>query len=273
QGSTGGNNNTSYVPNGEACSTDEQCVERCIVGVCAPPSVALGPCDDDNDCLDPVLACGGSRCVDPNCTPGSQVLTIANTLDDGEIDVGFAEEYFPDGESCCGGNRVFAGHNTTAPPVGPVWTFFRFPVAEPIPLGATVFDARLSLWALTLFDWTEQSALRIRVEDAADAEQVTGAADAPHLVGGRALTSKEIRWPSSGGLVPTLDAYNETPELAALLQPLLDASGGLTTGDHLQLWVAGDFDDRDGELGFEDSSHPDDHPATLTVSWTCPGEP
>ncbi len=204
----------------------------------------------------------------PSCVPGSFVTTIAANADDGEIELGFDPEWFPSGEGAAGTN--YAGYNLSVHH-GPVWVFLRFPLTTAIPADATVTSATLRLWGTATYVWDAGTeALRIRIETSADARQIDGRADAPELPStGRNLSLNAVRWPASGGLAWTVPGWNTAPDLGGLIQELVAAHGGLAAGAYVQLWLDGDFEDQDGEVGIEDFAHPDPHHPELTLAWTC----
>jgi hypothetical protein len=193
---------------------------------------------------------------------------VASDLDDGELDsTGFfgTGGYAPQGER--NGWHYLGGYGTEESPVGNGLTvaFYRFELPEPIPAGATIEEATLRLWGTDTWVWdASRMAEQIVVEDSADAQVITSLADAPLQPAGRPLVPGEVRWPESGGLAWTLGGWNETQNLATLVQALVDRHGGLAAGAHVQLFFFRDAREN-GEVAAEDWIHPDDHEAELVI--------
>jgi hypothetical protein len=107
--------------------------------------------------------------------------------------------------------------------------------------------------------------LQIALELSDDAEQVTGLVDMPLAVGGRDLLPTTARWPETGGLAWQYPGWNESPNLAAVLQELVDTVGGLQAGSHLQVYVYGATANINSEVVVTDSSHYSGNAPTLTI--------
>ncbi|MEO1481694.1 MAG: hypothetical protein AAFU77_06275 [Myxococcota bacterium] len=74
------------VADGDGCTANEQCVDRCLVNVCGPQSGLGGACDQQGDCIDSTLSCAGNQCLlvnGQNCTENRDAdcagTCIANT--------------------------------------------------------------------------------------------------------------------------------------------------------------------------------------------------
>lgn len=149
------------------------------------------------------------------------------------------------------------------------WGYFRFALSQPVAKGAVIVGAKLSLYGLAADGWDPSlHALDVFVEKSADAPVVTTAADLPFTSTGRPMASAMARWPATGGLTWNTQAYNTSPELAALIQEVVDSQGGLAAGSHLQIWVKG------SQLAQADLATPDytasgysSHPARLTLRY------
>jgi len=209
---------------------------------------------------------------DGGCT--TTTVQIADNLDDGEIDIQKVESWWlPEGESDNGPldpAGLYIGYWSD----GPTWVYLRFliPVATP---GTTVGAVRLRLHGALVFDgWdTSQHALSIALEDAPDPAQVTSLADDPAAPGGRPIFGLTRRWPESGGLDWSTvqdepPGINESPDIGPLIQARI-AKYGPVAGDHIQLWLRGDFSAGNAEVATFDSSMDPGHAAELSIEW-CP---
>jgi len=149
------------------------------------------------------------------------------------------------------------------------WGYFRFALTQPIAKGATIVNATLDLWGVDADGWNGSShALEVWLEKAADPAVVTVETDAPLTSTGRPVTSSAKRWPAVGGLPWASGAYNTSPDLAALVQEVVNSQGGLAKGSHLQLWVRGS-QQAQADLSTPDYKRPGyvGNPARLTLSW------
>lgn len=202
--------------------------------------------------------------------PVSQELTITDDGDDGQFDP--STSVIPAGWSAQGeyNNVLYAGSYNIADwgglGGGVTPSAFRFTLSHDIPAGTTIVDAALALYGWGTWDWDETAdSLQIAIEYSDDAEQITGASDLPFVAGGRELLPTTVRWPETGGLAWQYDAWHTSPNLAALLQELVDTVGGLSAGAHVQFYVYGTTPDINGEVVIEDSSHPAGNAPKLTI--------
>lgn len=146
-------------------------------------------------------------------------------------------------------------------------TAFRFALAEAIPTGATITDAWLSLFGRGTWSWTSSTdALSIGLEFSADAAPIDGIDDMPLAAGGRPLVSTVARWPEAGGLDWLVNDWNDSVNIAPLLQELVDTYGGLAAGSHVQFFVYGANPGTNAEVAIEDSSSAAGNSPTLTVT-------
>jgi hypothetical protein len=203
-------------------------------------------------------------------TPVSQELTITADGDDGQFDPSTSvipAGWGPQGEY---GNVLYAGSYSIQDwgglGGGVTPSVFRFTLNHAIPAGTTIVDAALALYGWGTWDWDETSdSLQIAIEYSDDAEQISGLSDLPFTVGGRDLLPTTVRWPETGGLAWQYDAWHTSPNLAGLLQELVDTVGGLSAGAHVQFYVYGTTPDINSEVIIEDSSHPAGHAPKLTI--------
>lgn len=202
--------------------------------------------------------------------PVEMQLTVTDDADDGQFDP--STSVIPAGWSVKGerSNLLYMGSYNIAEwgglGGGLTPSVFRFTLSHDIPAGATITSAALSLYGLDVWDWDNTTdALSIALEFSDDAAPITSSADMPLAVGGRDLLTATARWPESGGLVWQHPGWNTSPNLAALLQELVDTLGGLNAGAHVQLYVYGAVSNVNSEVAVEDSSHSGDHAATLTI--------
>ncbi|MBK8239168.1 MAG: hypothetical protein IPK74_26895 [Deltaproteobacteria bacterium] len=195
-------------------------------------------------------------------------IAIATDLDDGAMwptVMGEVGTWSPSGEVALG--QAYLGEY---PEGEPYWGYFRFQLPRALPAGTVVQGAVLTIDGHGTYQWDEQvHALRVWAERSDDAPQVEGLASLPggDLV---ALTEASARWPATGGLAWSTDGSNASPDLAPLLQELVD-DGGLVAGASVQLWVAADDLATQGhEVGWIDASGLDDREARLNLSLLLP---
>ncbi len=205
----------------------------------------------------------------PDRAARSQALSILVTGDDGEITGG---QLLPSGETWWG-NLIHAGSWATVTSGGPTMTyaFLRYRLTLPLPAGATIASATLELYGHALTggsQWDPQKhKLVISADRSADAAPVTSPEGNPGGAKGAPQT-KPVDWAS---LVWQVDAWNASPNLAPIVQELVDAHGGLMAGAHLQLWLrAPSIYPEDAEVPFEDLDHANGRAAVLRLSWLEP---
>jgi hypothetical protein len=196
-------------------------------------------------------------------TAGQQELVITDNLDDGQITDNWTDEWLPNGEP---GGIIFAGHFISGGVA--VWGYLRFELAAAIPAGSVVDHAHVHVFGRATHKWNSAiHALRISLEDSADAAQVTSELDAPDVPSGRAEVPSIVRWPPSGGLTWPTGVTHVSPDLGSLFQQLIDARGGLAKGAHVQLWLRHIETDLDAEVGMDDFSRQGGTPARLTLQF------
>lgn len=224
---------------------------------------ASGRCFDEPDhamCADAEVCAVASGCL-PAADPGgaiTQTLTLDDDADDGEITDGSV--WFVDGEEA---DTVFMGWWSSSPS----WGFFRFQLVTPIPAGSVVESAELSLFGVLTVDsgWEPtMHRLAVHTEDVPDSPRVAAPADVPGEA--RAAAPEVVEWPAASGLAWTVDGWNVSPDLSALVQGLVDRHGGLAMGASVQLWVrsAWDFGSND-EVQCADRGHATGPAATLRI--------
>lgn len=200
---------------------------------------------------------------DAGCVTKSQRLTITANGDDGEIDAG--KYFLPRGEDAYASfpAGIFVGYwNQDF-----TWAYFRFSLAQPIPVGAKIQGATLALDGLGVNAWNRTvHALRIFAERTADAKVVASLSDRPNSATGRALTGSSVRWPKSGGLDWKTATFNKSPDLSSLLSELVTRFGGLETAAAIQLWLRGDFR-ANAEVITPDLSRASGSVAKLQIVW------
>ena len=198
-------------------------------------------------------------------TGSDDPIPLASTADDGQIYVnGGRYTWLPWGEDSGG----FIGEY----PQGSAYAgYFRFAIPSALPDGATILEARLTLTGTTVHDWNlSEHALEIAVQDAADAPEVDLGAMYPYDQNpdSVALLASRVRWPESGGLTWTLGMSNESPDLAPLIQELVDANGGLAAGAHVQFWITKAAPlQMPSEVGFIEFSGNPQSAASLSLSF------
>ncbi len=195
----------------------------------------------------------------------------------GEDDIEYAcDNILPDGElTAVEGAGFYLGwwYCDGGSSDGPTRGAFRFTLNTELPPGATIASASLELWGVTTTaNWYPAIlALEIAIEASPDAARLTSSAEVPQ--GGdpqaRLLAPARVRWPAGGGLSWRLGAYNTSPDLAPLLQGLVDRYAGLASGAAVMLWITAAPGVADHvEVATNDASQPDYQPHRLVIE-TC----
>ncbi len=208
--------------------------------------------------------------VDADAGDAAGTLANCNTMtskidapeDDGEF---FGPMFYPSGDV----NSLGMGHWNNYLLYG----YFRFALPQALPSNATIGKVTLSLWGIDVSgDWVSGNAfLKVSIEDVADA-MVVGTTD--RRPGGKSpvnLAVRTVRWPATGGLNWNLNTWNDSPNLGAMIQHLVDSRSGLAMGNYVQFWI--DYPSPtspfNGSVGTEDRSVNGGHEAKLSISW-CP---
>lgn len=193
-------------------------------------------------------------------------IPIADDRDDGAIwpDGDMVDAaWFQSGESMLG--LAYCGVYPTG---AHYYAYLRFVLPEAIPADAVVLAATIEVNGHGTYLWNAESdALRIWTERTTDAEQVQGVDDYPAT---QALTDASVRWPDAGGLDWNIAGPNVAPDLASLVQEVVDL-GGVGEGAAIQFWIGADDLGRGGrEVGWIDASHPNAEAARLSVTYFRP---
>lgn len=192
-------------------------------------------------------------------------IEIVDNLDDGAIHVGdFMDipQWLPSGEA------PGLGFTGEFPEGERYFAYLRFELPDALPAGTVIENATLELFGHATYYWDRQHALRVFVQDSADANQVSGALDYPSPMG-TVLRDESVHWGDAddSGLTWQIPGPNAATELAPLVQQLVDAHGGLEAGAHVQLWIAEDVVDGMGEeVGWLDSSAGEETTPRLTLT-------
>lgn len=223
----------------------------------APPPASSGTDDasDETSRGDASSTSGESSSGSTTGTPMQVVgpIAIVDDLDDGSMYPGDRTgggAWLPSGESMAG--LAYLGE---FPDGLPYWGYFRFTLPSELPFGTTVVAASLTIRGEDLWQWdTTSQGLVILAEHEADAPQVDGLEHRPDT-GAVALTTASVRWPPAGGLEWQVGGDNVSPDLAALIQEVIDDRGGLAAGGHVQLWIrAAELGVGNHEVGWHDVS-------------------
>jgi len=197
-------------------------------------------------------------------------LVPQENLDDGAMypaGDGYLPHWYPSGEENAEGCQYLGQFPTSAQYYG----YMRFQLPEAVPAGAVVDSVVLEIFGHDEYSWNGAYALRVWVQDTSDAAAVGGTFDYPQDGSSVVLSTESVRWPEEGGLVWQQPGPNATPDLAALLQALIDAHGGLAAGAYVQLWVGEDVLDGSGEeVGWLDSIAGDETAPRLTLQFHPP---
>lgn len=233
-------------------------------GPTTTPVTATGSTGTDSDGSEVSGETGGPTAI----TLGP--IVIADDLDDGGMwppSNGRMGAWFPSGEVQAG--QCFMGEYPTG---SAYYGYFRFALPQPLPAGTQVTSARFEVTGFGTFQWSpDLDALEIRAELSPDAPQVEGLRAYPELGMVTALTQATVRWPDAGGLDWAPDGTNVAPDLFAPIQEVIDASGGLAAGAHVQLWIrAAELGQDNREVGWRDASAGQGEFARLTLDVVVP---
>lgn len=161
---------------------------------------------------------------------------------------GYGAHWYPSGE----GNGAGEQYLGQFPASKQYYAYLRFTLPEALPAGSSVAEAVLVLHGHDAYSWDGTHALRVWAQHSDDAPAVS---DVSHYPGTSIeLIETSVRWPEELGLAWQYPGANESSDLAALVQALVDEYGGLAAGAHVQLWVGMDLLDGTGEeVGWLDS--------------------
>jgi hypothetical protein len=204
------------------------------------------------------------------CTPGTIAMSIADDADDGEVFAAIPDPWFPSGEAVDNGRSFIGWWDQT-----PIWGYFRFSLPNPLPAGAFLRTATLTLVAgdpggSQGLPWDPST---YALEVAAEASPNPPPVSSTHFPSGpdpAVLTTTRVRWPATGGNVwPAVGRATTSPNLAEMLRAVVSDP----SIQAVQLWVqAVDVPlNVDTEVSFSDvslSAGPD-IPAELTLSYDC----
>ncbi|MBX7082289.1 MAG: hypothetical protein K1X88_23985 [Nannocystaceae bacterium] len=197
-------------------------------------------------------------------------LTPGDNLDDGAMypaAQGYSAHWYPSGEDNADGHQYLGQFPNGAQ----YYAYIRFELPAALPAGAVVEHATLELAGHDEYAWGGAYALRVWVQDTPDAPVVSGTSDYPQDGGAVVLSDDSVRWPELGGLPWQQPGPNATPDLAPLLQSLVDTHGGLAAGAHVQFWIGEDVLDGSGEeVGWFDSIAGQEHAPRLTLRVSPP---
>ncbi len=151
----------------------------------------------------------------------------------------------------------------------PVLGYYRFQLPTALNAQRQVGNAQLELYG-TPDVWPDATHfLGIHIEDSTSAAVVTKNTDGPlSPLGGRPLTTLNVRWPADGGLSWKVGVFNQSPDVASLINDLITRYGSLASGDYIQFWLwspdcmAGIL----AEIGAEDRSANLGHESRLTLT-------
>jgi hypothetical protein len=197
-------------------------------------------------------------------------LVPSENLDDGAMfpaGDGYNAHWYPSGEDNAEG-RQYLGQFPTSEQY---YAYMRFRLPEAVPAGSSVEGVVLEISGHDEYDWRGAYALRVWVQDTPDAAAVGGTFDYPQDGSSVVLSAESVRWPESGGLVWQQPGPNATPDLAMLVQALVDAHGGLAAGAYVQFWIGEDVLDGTGEeVGWFDSIAGDELAPRLSLGFHPP---
>lgn len=273
------------LPAESACSSDADCpgALACALGACRNRCVTVDDCRPGAECVADVLA--GTVCVDPGDAPDAGArpdgggttdagiaidgpaddaslawtLVVSRDAADGEISAS-GSLLLPGGEE---GTDFFGAWGT-----GQTRAFFGFELPAAIPAGARIADARLRLFGIEFASFgcaptDEMVIVGANVANASTPGSATAYPDGPT---GPAATLAATTWRPIDSW--TVDAWNESPDVSAILDELVSDHAGLAAGATIQLWIVGaNFTDRPCEWGAEDFARATSNHAELVVTF------
>ena len=192
-------------------------------------------------------------------------LVIVDDLDDGAVYLGadgMMGEWLPSGEMTGLG---FCGEY---PGNARYFAWLRFAIPEGLPADTQVHAATIEMYGHATYFWDETHALRVWVQQTADADAPASVSDHPEDPAGVLLGDASVRWADADdtGLTWVIPGPNASPDLAPLVQQLIDSNGGLEAGAHVQFWIAEDEVDGKGEeVGWYDSINGGETAPRLTL--------
>ena len=197
----------------------------------------------------------------------NSILQISNNLDDGGIS-GLSNSTLGDQLAQSGDSGDGVGYMGEWTPSNQYYNYFRFTLTNALPAGSVISNAKLEVNGLTHFNWSSSYALRIFIQDSANAPQVDNANDYPGDAGGTELLGSNVRWPASGGLTWNYpEVNNGSPNLSSLVQALVDKYNGLSAGASIQFWIGIDQTQAGGHsVAYEEYSHAGNTPPKLTLT-------
>lgn len=197
-------------------------------------------------------------------------LIPSENLDDGAMypaGDGYLAHWYPSGEDNAEGRQYLGQFPTSKHYYG----YMRFRLPAALPAGSIVDGVVLEISGHDEYQWQGAYALRVWVQDTADAPAVGGTFDYPQDGSSVVLSTDSVRWPESGGLVWQQPGPNATPDLAPLVQALVDAHDGLAAGAYVQFWIGEDVLDGTGEeVGWFDSIAGAERAPRLTLGFHPP---
>ena len=183
-------------------------------------------------------------------------IQIAQDEDDASTLSALSGYFFQSGEWGCGNGAM--GGIWEGQPVY-YWGLYRFILpAGGIPSGSTVTNTTLTLRgidnATTEDDWDDTYPFVVQAQKVSNAAQITTANIDPVKTPAQVpLTTASVTWSTGAGpgLLWSKTSDNVTPNLNALVQEVVDSSGGLAGGAAIRFWLRSDRPAQD--VGFADS--------------------
>ena len=186
-------------------------------------------------------------------TKKTQVLSIAQTADDGEVS---NTGVLSNSSSAVGSGQVSSS---------PYWSFYRFKLNKSIPQGSVISKANINLFGSGSSNWTSGKGLKVYVQLSSNAEVVYGNNYCP----GCSTTvnvSSAITW-GSPSLSWVVGQYNTSPDLSSIIQEVVN-SNSIKADQYIQVWVSRSSTYPSNGLVFtEDKSASSSQNAVLILEW------
>lgn len=194
----------------------------------------------------------------------SQLLAIKSTVDDGQVN-----EW---GSKINNNTTIEQGNGQACVLVicddKSEWGYYRMQINQAISVGANIIKSQLRLYSKTQQSWTTGNSLQVYLQNTASATQVTSNNNCPDCSTAIPVVNTSVNW-NSGGLTWNLNQYQYSPNLAPLINTLINNQNGITGGSYVQLWLTrhSNYGLSTQVVGAEDYSDNGLNQAQLLIEW------
>lgn len=197
----------------------------------------------------------------------SQLATIDNTLNDGEVSEASSRLYnqniIRQGNDFSCILVLCADYNN--------WGYYRFQLNQNIPNGATVSNAVIKLYGQDSASWSlSANALKVYLQNSGNSAQVSANNQCPSCTTALPVVSQTINWITGSGLFWAANEWNLSPNMSLMFNNLINNQSGLTSGNYIQIWTTRSsvYGNNKIEVGSQDYSHEDFNQAQILIEWT-----